>query len=104
VIEAVLLAGSVATQGLSLAAMRASEGLRRVVWAVAAFAAMGASVLLMARALEAGLSLTVGYGVWSGAGIALGVAIGLASGDRLARGHVLGLALVLVGVLLVYGG
>ncbi|HWN29620.1 MAG TPA: SMR family transporter [Actinomycetospora sp.] len=103
--ETVLLVGAVVAQGLSLGAMRASDGLRRAAWVVVAFAAMGASVLLMARALDAGMSLAVGYGVWSGAGIGLAAATGsLVFGDRLARVHVAGLALVLGGVVLVYGG
>jgi small multidrug resistance pump len=105
VTETVLLVGAVVAQGLSLGAMRASDGLRRVVWAVVAFAGMGASVLLMARALDAGMPLAVGYGVWSGAGIGLATANGsLVFGDRLARVHLAGLALVLGGVVLVYGG
>ncbi len=103
--ESVLLVGAVVAQGLSLGAMRASDGLRRAAWVVVAFAAMGTSVLLMARALDAGVSLAVGYGVWSGAGIGLAAATGsLVFGDRLARVHVAGLALVLGGVVLVYGG
>jgi small multidrug resistance pump len=103
VIEGVLLAGSVAAQGVSLAAMRASDGLRRARWVVVAFAAMGASVVLMSRALARGMSLAVGYGIWSGAGIALAAATGaLVFHDRLARVHLLGLALVLVGVVLVH--
>lgn len=102
--ETLLLAGAVATQGLSLGAMRASEGLRRAGWVVVAFAAMAASVLLMARALDAGVSLAVGYGIWSGAGIGLAAVTGLLFGDRLAGVHLVGLALVLGGVLLVHGG
>jgi small multidrug resistance pump len=105
VTETLLLAGAVVAQGLSLGAMRASDGLRRAAWVVVAFAAMGTSVLLMARALDAGMSLAVGYGVWSGAGIGLAAATGsLVFGDRLARVHLVGLALVLGGVVLVYGG
>lgn len=100
-----LLVGSVVTQGVSLAAMRASDGLRRRAWAGTALVAMAASVLLMSRALALGMPLAVGYGIWSGSGIGLAAATGaLVFRDRLARVHVAGLALVLVGVLLVHGG
>lgn len=100
-----LLAGSVAAQGVTIAAMRAADGLRRVGWLVVAVVAMSGSVLLMARALALGMPLAVGYGVWSGAGIALGAATGaLVFHDRLGRAHVVGLVLVLGGVLLVHGG
>lgn len=100
-----LLAGSVATQGLCLVAMRASDGLRRTRWAVVAIVAMAVSVLLMARARALGMALAVGYGVWTGAGIVLGAVTGaLVFRDRLARPHVVGLVLVLGGVLLVHGG
>ncbi|MEJ2889655.1 DMT family transporter [Actinomycetospora aeridis] len=102
--ETVLLAGSVATQGLCLAAMRAADGLRRPGWVVVAFGAMAVSVLLMARAMALGMPLAVAYGVWSGAGIALGAATGvLVFRDRLRPVHVAGLVLVLGGVLLVHG-
>ncbi len=100
-----LLAGSVATQGVCLIAMRASDGLRRTRWVVAAVAAMAVSVLLMSRALALGMALAVGYGVWTGGGIVLGAATGtLVFRDRLARAQVGGLVLVLGGVVLVHGG
>lgn len=54
----------------------------------------------VARALDAGLSLVVGYRVWTGAGIAATAFVGaVAFGDRLNRLRLAGLALVLVGSL-----
>lgn len=101
---ALLLVGSVLAQGVAIAATRASEGLRRRRWIVAAFSGMAVSVVLMSQAIARGLPLAVGYGVWSGSGIVLAAAAGvLVFGDRLARAHVVGLALVVVGVVLVYG-
>ena len=100
-----LLVGSIATQAVSLGAMRAADGLRRVRWVLVAFVAMSVSVLLMSRAMVLGMSLAVGYGIWTGAGIALGAATGaVVFRDRLARPHVVGLVLVLGGVLLVHRG
>lgn len=100
-----LLVLSVAAQGVGIAATRASDGLRRRRWVAAAFVGMAMSVALMSRALDQGLSLAVGYGVWSGSGIVLAAAAGtVLFGDRLARRHLLGLALVMVGVAVVYLG
>lgn len=104
-IESLLLVGSVLTQGLTVGAARASDGLRRRAWVVTAFASMAVSVVFMAQAIARGLSLAVGYGIWSGAGIALATATGVVVfGDRLARVHAVGLALVFAGVVVVYGG
>ncbi|MDL5159837.1 DMT family transporter [Actinomycetospora termitidis] len=100
-----LLLGSVLAQGLAIAATRASEGLRRFSWVAVAFAGMAVSVMLMSQAIARGLPLAVGYGIWSGSGIVLAATAGvLVFGDRLDRRHVVGLLLVLVGVVVVYGG
>ncbi|WP_433799955.1 DMT family transporter [Actinomycetospora sp. CA-084318] len=102
--ETLLLSASVVAQGVGIAATRASDGLRRRRWVIAAFAAMAVSVALMARALALGLSLAVGYGIWSGSGIVLAAAAGVVLfGDRLPPRHVLGLTLVIAGVVIVYG-
>lgn len=100
-----LLVLSVAAQGVGIAATRASDGLRRRRWVAAAFVGMAVSVALMAQALARGLSLAVGYGVWSGSGIVLAAVAGrVLFDDRLARRHLLGLGLVTVGVAVVYLG
>ena len=102
---AALLAAAVVTQVVGITALRASAGLRRPVWAVLAFAGLGASVVLVARAIDQGLSLAVGYGIWTGAGIALAALVGaLLFGDRLRRVHVLGLVLVVLGVVAMNAG
>ncbi|WP_433802264.1 DMT family transporter [Actinomycetospora sp. CA-084318] len=104
-IETLLLSASVAAQGVGIAATRASDGLRRRRWVVAAFVGMAVSVALMSQALARGLSLAVGYGIWSGSGIVLAAAAGVVLfGDRLPARHTLGLALVIAGVVVVYGG
>ena len=62
-------------------------------------------MVLVSRALDAGLSLAVGYGVWTGAGVASTALVGVfAFGDRLDRFQVIGLALVLAGSLLLHLG
>ena len=102
---ALLLAGSVLTQAVGVAATRATDGLRRPGWVALAFLAMACSVTLMARALHHGLSLAVGYGIWSGAGIAFAAISGtVLFGDRLAGRQIVGLVLVAAGVAATYGG
>ncbi len=54
---AVLLVAAVVTQVVGITALRASAGLRRPGWAVLTFAGLGASVVLIARAVDQGLSL-----------------------------------------------
>ncbi|WP_018332542.1 DMT family transporter [Actinomycetospora chiangmaiensis] len=99
-----LLAGSVVAQGVGIAATRASDGSRRRAWVAAAFAGMAVSVVLMSRAIAQGLSLAVGYGIWSGSGIVLAATAGtVVFGDHLSRRHALGLALVVLGVVVVHG-
>ena len=101
--EVALLVGSALTQGVGLAATRASDGLRLPWWVVVAFVAMGLSVMLMSRAIAEGLPLAVAYGVWSGAGIVLAtVTVVLVFHDRPRRVHLFGLVLVTAGVAAVY--
>lgn len=104
-IVTLLLVGSVLAQVLGVAATRASAGLHRPGWVVVAFASVSVSVGLMAQAISRGLSLAIGYGIWSGAGIALATVSGVVVfGDRLGWLQVLGLVVVAAGVLLVHGG
>jgi small multidrug resistance pump len=94
------LVAAVAAEAVGLGALRASRGLRRPVAAVLAFAGLEGSVLLVGRAIVDGVSLAVGYGVWTGAGIGFAAVGGVVVfGDRLTRRQVAGLGLVLVGVL-----
>ncbi len=99
------LAGAVGAQVVGIGALRASAGFRRPGWVVLTLLGIGASVALMARALAAGLSLAVGYGIWTGSGIALAAVGGAAVfGDRLGRRQLLGVALIVAGVVVVHAG
>jgi small multidrug resistance pump len=105
VTAALLLLGAVASQVLGIGALRASDGMRSVAWAATSLIAIAVSVALMAQAMNRGLSLAIGYGIWSGAGIALSALGGaVLFGDRLLRRQVAGLVVVLVGVVLVRTG
>lgn len=99
------LIASVVAEAIGLAALRASRGLRRPLPAVLAFVGMEGSVVLIGQAIVGGLSLAVGYAVWTGAGIAFAALGGvLVFGDRLTRRQALGLGLVMVGVTLLNAG
>ena len=94
-----LVIAAVATQVVGISALRASDGLRRPWWAALTFIGLGGSVALIAQAMARGVSLAVGYGVWTGSGIALAAVVGVVFfGDRLSRRQVVGLALVVLGV------
>lgn len=94
------LAGGVIAQVGGITSLRLSDGMRKVVPTVLTFLGIGVSVVLVARALASGLSLAVGYGIWTGAGIASTALVGVvAFGDRLDRVQITGLCLVLVGSL-----
>jgi small multidrug resistance pump len=93
------LAVAVVAQWLSVAALRASDGMRRPLWTLLTFAATIGSVGCVAVALSRGLTVAVAYGVWTGAGIALATLTGvLVFGDRLSRSQVAGLGLVIAAV------
>ena len=99
------LAGAVLAQVVGIAGLRASAGFRRPVPAVLTLVGIGTSVALMSRALVSGVPLAVGYGIWTGSGIALATLGGAAVfGDRLGRRELLGVALVVVGVVVVHAG
>lgn len=99
------LAGAVLAQVVGIGSLRASAGFRRPLFAVLTLLGIGASVALMSRALVSGVSLAVGYGIWTGSGIALATLGGAAVfGDRLGRRELLGVGLVVVGVVVVHAG
>ena len=99
------LVGAVLAQVVGIGGLRASAGFRRPVPAVLTLVGIGVSVALMSRALVSGVSLAVGYGIWTGSGIALATLGGAAVfGDRLGRREVLGVVLVVVGVVVVHAG
>lgn len=99
------LVAAVICEAIGLGALRASRGLRRPPATVLAFAGIEGSVVLVGQAIAAGVSLAVGYAVWTGAGIAFATLGGvLVFGDCLTRRQGLGLGLVLVGVVFLNAG
>lgn len=99
------IAAAIVLQCAGLAALRASEGLRRRVLAVGAYAGLVGSILPVGRAIEAGMPLAVAYSWWTGAGIAFAALGGAVFfGDQLSRRQSVGLVLLLVGVVALEAG
>ncbi|KQS60520.1 hypothetical protein ASG36_06320 [Geodermatophilus sp. Leaf369] len=99
------LAGAVVAQVVGIAALRVSAGFRRPGMALLTLAGIGGSVTLMAQALVNGVSLAVGYGIWTGSGIALATLGGAVfSGDRLGGRQLVGVGLIVLGVVVVHAG
>ena len=99
------IAVGIVLQCAGLLSLRASDGLRRRVLAVGAYAGLVGSILPVGRAIEAGMPLGVAYSLWTGAGIAFAALGGAAFfGDQLSRRQSVGLALILVGVVALEAG
>ena len=99
------VAAGVLAQVGGITSLRLSDGMRRRWPTISTFLGIGVSVVFVARALNAGLSLAVGYGVWTGAGIASTAVVGVvAFGDSLDRTQLAGLALVIIGSLVLQLG
>jgi len=93
------IAVAIIMQVAGLVALRASDGFRRRLLAVAAYVGLVGSILPVGRAIESGMSLAVAYSLWTGAGIAFAALAGvLLFDDRLDRTQILGLVLILTGV------
>lgn len=98
----VYLFSAIALEIGSTMALRASDGFRRLAWVGVSIAGYVVSFGLLSLALSEGIALGVAYGVWSAVGIA-GTAIiaRFAFKEPLTRTMIAGIALVMVGVLLV---
>jgi len=99
------ITAGIGLQCAGLLALRASDGLRRRVLAVGAYAGLVGSILPVGRAIEAGMPLAVAYSLWTGAGIAFAALGGAAFfGDQLSRRQSVGVVLLLVGVVALEAG
>jgi small multidrug resistance pump len=95
------LAGAIATEIVATAALTYSQGLTRGPVVVVTAVLYVASYVCLARALYAGVEVSVGYAVWSGVGTAALAVIGAALfGERLTLSRIAAIALIIVGVVL----
>ena len=96
-----LLTAAIAAECSGTLMLQASDGFTRPGPSLGVLAGYGAAILLFSRALEHGLALGVAYGTLTGCGLVAATAAStLLVGDVPAPGQVGGLALILIGALL----
>ncbi|MEU5873566.1 multidrug efflux SMR transporter [Glycomyces sp. NPDC047369] len=102
VIPWLLLTGAIVCEVGATLALRASDGLTRLVWlAPVAMGYLGAFALL-SQVLRLGMPVGVAYGVWAASGVALTAALArLLFGDPFTWAMGAGVALIAAGVLLI---
>lgn len=95
----ILLAVAIVAEVAGTLSLRATEGFTRVVPIIGVVAGYGISFVALSFALKRGLGLGYSYAIWSGAGTVLVATLGwLLFGDKLTWGAAAGMALVILGV------
>lgn len=98
------LAGAIVTEAGGTLALRMAA-LGRRIWYAAVVVGYVLAFACLSLALAAGMPLAVGYGIWSAVGVAItAVASHLLFREPLTRLMLCGVALIMVGVLLVEVG
>lgn len=99
------LALAIAAELVATLSLRASEGFRRRAWLVPTVVGYGVSFGCLALALAAGMPVGVAYAVWSAIGIVLVALLArVIWRDRLTARMLIGIAIIVVGVVLVEMG
>ncbi|MBB3097828.1 small multidrug resistance pump [Actinoplanes campanulatus] len=95
------MAGAILTEIIATAALTYSQGLTRAPVVAVTAALYVASYVCLARALHAGVEVSVGYAVWSGVGTAALAVIGAALfGEALTASRIAAIVLIICGVVL----
>ena len=93
---------SIACEVAGTLSLRASGGFRRKAWLIPVAVCYGLAFAFLGLTLAAGMPVAVAYGIWTAIGIALIAVIARAVWkDPLTKRMVLGIALIVVGVVLV---
>ncbi|MFB7664677.1 DMT family transporter [Kitasatospora sp. NPDC056138] len=93
-----LLALAITSEVCATSCLKLTEGFTRLWPSIAVGIGYALSFLLLGRALKH-IPVSIAYAVWSGAGTAAVAAIGIvAFGEQLGRAQWLGIALIIVGV------
>lgn len=98
------LGAAIVSEVVATLALRASEGFSKL--GPTALMALGyvAAFVLLAQALERGMSVGVAYAIWAGIGVALVAILGrLLFGEPLTWVTAVGIAVIIAGVALVEG-
>lgn len=97
----ILLGLAIAVELCATAGLKLSDGFTRPGITAGVLAGYGLSFLLLSRAVEAGMQVSIGYAVWSGIGTAALALVGAAFLEEpLSLGKALGIGLVAGGVVL----
>ena len=99
------LAGAISTEVTATMCLRASDGFSKLGFTAVVVVGYIATFWLFSQSLQNGMSLGVAYGVWSGIGVATVAVLGrLIFGEGLSPTTVGGIALIIVGVVVVQLG
>jgi len=94
-----LLAAAIVLEVTGTVALRLSEGFTKPAWSAVVVVGYVGSVVMLSRALVAGLPLGIGYAIWAAVGVALVALIGtMFLAESLTALQVGGLVLVIAGV------
>lgn len=98
----VWLAVSILCEVSATLSLRASDGFRKRRWLIPVAIGYGLAFTFLWLALSAGMPVAVAYGIWTAVGIALIALLARAIWrDPLTKRMLLGIALIIVGVILV---
>lgn len=93
------LAGAIASELAAALSLRASEGFSKAPFVVVVVIGYVAAFVLLSAALQRGVPLSVGYGIWAAAGVALVALLSVPLfGETITAVQAGGLLLVIAGV------
>lgn len=96
------LAAAIAIEIVATSALKASDGMTRLVPSIVALLGYGVAFFCLSRALQT-IPLGVSYAIWSGVGIVALTLIGLVVyRQALGLGELIGTGLILTGVMIIY--
>ncbi|MCF8572099.1 multidrug efflux SMR transporter [Gordonia sp. HY002] len=99
------LLASIISEVVATLSLRAADGLRRPLWLLPIVVGYVLAFTFLAMSLSAGMPVGVAYGLWTAIGIVLvALSARVIWHDRITPRMVAGMALIIVGVLLVEAG
>lgn len=98
----VYLSLAIMAEILGTLSLRAADGFRKKLWVVPLVVFYGLAFYLLALTLAAGMPVAIAYGIWSAIGVALiAILARIIWKEPLTPRMLVGLALIMIGVLLV---
>lgn len=98
----VYLSLAIVAEILGTLSLRAADGFRKKLWVVPLVVFYGLAFYLLALTLAAGMPVAIAYGIWSAIGVALiAILARIIWKEPLTPRMLVGLALIMIGVLLV---